>query len=70
VDASGNPIALQRIKGTPEYTVTEDDGSVQMEISGTEKLSIDSKEYHCTLHVELPKDLPPYFLDVGDITCS
>lgn len=69
IDENGAPIARHRIKGTREYTVTEEDGSFQAEISGRETLTIDSKQHHCKLSFDTPEDFE-FFFDIGDIECS
>lgn len=69
VDQSGHPLPLKRIKGTKDYTVTEEDGTFQMEIAGTEELTIDSKDLHCKLNISLPEKLPEYLIDLGNVPC-
>ncbi len=68
VDEDGQPIARERIQGARGYGFTEADGTFQIEISGTEVLSIASPRRRCTF--ELSMDKPPeYVLDVGDVVC-
>lgn len=69
VDEYGEPVARRRIKGTKEYTVTEEDGSFQAEIGGYETLEIDSDTHSCKISFDLP-DNPEYFLDIGEIECE
>jgi hypothetical protein len=69
LDLDGNPIVRERIKGLKGYGFTEDDGTFQVEISGTEKLYIESKRHSCVIELELPPD-PGYFVDVGDVVCK
>jgi outer membrane usher protein FimD/PapC len=68
LDEQGKPIAHQHIRGTREYTVTEDDGSFQAEITGSDKLFVKSKYYDCELKLEFT-EMPQYFIEVGDVRC-
>lgn len=71
VDSQGNPITQQRIKGTAEYSVSEEDGTFQAEVTGKEGLYIDSKRYHCRFDMAFPKEeLPDFILDVGTVVCK
>lgn len=69
VDKAGQPISNQRIKGPKEYTVTDEDGSFQAEITGKEVLKIDNKFNSCTLDLGI-KDAPEYIAQVGDVVCA
>ena len=69
IDEEGHIIPHERIKGTKEYTFTEDDGTFQGEVTGRDTLRIDSKRRHCT--IELPiTTKPEYFIDLHDIVCK
>lgn len=68
VDESGMPIGHQRIKGTKEYTATEEDGSFQAEIGGLESLEVSSSTHRCKLELSIP-ERPEYFIDLGDVRC-
>ncbi len=68
VDEQGQPMPRQRIKGTKEYTATEEDGSFQAEIGGIESLEVDSSKYKCKIALSIP-ERPEYFIDVGDVRC-
>jgi hypothetical protein len=68
IDENGDPVARQRIKGTKEYTATEEDGTFQAEIGGTETLTIETHGYQCKLSFDIPAD-QQYFLDLGDLPC-
>ena len=70
LDEFGQPIAYQRIQGTPDYSITEEDGSFQIEITGLEDLSIQSKYYNCALNLEMPEEDIEFFYDFGDLVCS
>lgn len=68
LDRDGNPISWQRIRGVSGYVYTEEDGSFQAEISGSEELHLRSAEHQCS--ISLP-DIPhgEYFTDYGDVYC-
>lgn len=68
VDRGGNPIPLQRIRGTREYVATDEGGHFQAEIAGDEALSVESPTVKCT--VTLPVfERSDYFNDLGDVSC-
>ena len=69
VDEQGNPVARQRVRGTRDYTATEDDGTFQAEIGQNTNLSIASPSYQCDLHLKLPEH-PDYFVDLGNVICT
>lgn len=69
LDEKGEPIPLERIKGVKEYALTEEDGTFQAELSGTEPLFIESDKYHCKI------TLPPItrkkeVVNFGDLVCK
>lgn len=68
VDEHGEPLARKRIKGTKEYTVTEEDGTFQAEVGGYETLKIESESHSCTISFDFP-ETPGYFFDIGDFPC-
>jgi len=68
VDPQGRPIAFQRIKGTEEYTITEEDGTFQAELSGFEKLYIESSQHRCSITLPELEDVQ-YFAEIGDLVC-
>ena len=71
LDAKGQPIPLERVRGTQEYCVTEEDGSFQAEINGKEPLYIKSRNYQCQIKTQLPdiNDVE-YLVDLGDVVCE
>jgi len=69
VDSEGNPLSYQRIRGTREYTATESDGSFQMEITGSEDLYVDGREYKCKLELSVD-EFPQYFIELGKVLCK
>ena len=69
LDQYGEPVARKRIRGTKEYTVTEEDGTFQAEIGGHETLTIDSPTHNCSLSFDI-QEHPEYFLDIGDLLCN
>ncbi len=68
IDEEGNPVSYQRIRGPKDYTITEDDGVFQVEISGGERLYIESEKYRCEFTAPDLKGAD-YVVDVGDIQC-
>ena len=66
--ADGAPIARERIRGTKEFTYTEDDGTFQGEITGKEPLYIESKRRRCELDLSIASR-PEYYLEAGDVIC-
>ncbi len=69
LDNENNPIKHQKIKGVSGYVYTEDDGSFQADLTGEEKLYIDSEKYNCK--ISLPKSQPTdIIVDYGDIICK
>jgi hypothetical protein len=69
VDQNGVSMAWKRIHGVREYTVSEEDGSFQAELSGHESLHIELDGQRCDL--SLPKiESVDYFLDLGDLVCN
>lgn len=69
VDKNGKPIPFQRIKGVKEYVVTEEDGSFQAEISGSEELRVESSLYQCKLPLTVPEEVE-FIYDLGEIRCE
>jgi hypothetical protein len=69
VDESGRPIPNQRIKGPREYTVADENGNFQAEISGKEVLRIENKQRACTLVLGIA-EVPEYLAQVGDVVCK
>jgi hypothetical protein len=68
VDPSGAPIARERVQGAKGYGFTEEDGSFQLEVTGEEPLSVNSKRHKCVFDFTFPES-PEYFLDAGEIVC-
>jgi hypothetical protein len=68
VDQNGAPLARQRIKGTKDYTATEQDGTFQAEVGGSESLFVESQVYRCKLDLNIT-ERPEYFVDLGDVRC-
>jgi hypothetical protein len=68
VDEDGRPIGRERVKGAKGYGFTEEDGSFQIEVTGRESLSIDSKRRKCSFDLKI-EEIPEYLLDVGEVVC-
>jgi hypothetical protein len=68
LDGDGNPIVRERIKGARGYGFTEDDGTFQIEVTGSETLVVDSKRKKCTIDIKFP-EAPEYVFDAGDVLC-
>ncbi len=68
VDEEGKPIAHERIKGTKDYSFTEEDGTFQAEVTGRETLYIDSRRLKCDLPINFDHR-PEYYLEAGDVVC-
>lgn len=69
VNKSGAPIALQRIRGPRDYVATDEQGNFQAEISGRERLYVETKEFNCTIELGELKE-SEYFVDLGDVVCK
>jgi len=68
VDPAGEPIPLERIRGTREFVATDDGGAFQAEVVGDEVLTIERDGKTCT--VELGDyERPEYFVELGDVVC-
>ena len=69
VDEDGNPIALQRLKGTREYVATDSEGYFQAELAGDEELSVEVNGKTCI--PEMPSyQEEDFFTDLGDVICK
>ncbi len=69
VDSSGTPIARERVQGARGYGYTEDDGTFQLEVTGEERLVINSKRHQCFFDLDFP-EMPEYFFDAGEVQCK
>jgi Mat/Ecp fimbriae outer membrane usher protein len=68
VDEAGNPLPWTRIKGPKHYTITEEDGVFQAELSAGIRLSVEKNELKCELR--LPKaEKMMHVHDFGDLPC-
>ena len=68
LDEDGKPIAWHRIRGLPGYSVTEEDGSFQIEMTGTNELNVKSNDYDCV--IDIPEhERAEFFVDFGDVVC-
>ncbi|NMC63408.1 MAG: hypothetical protein GYA55_09615 [SAR324 cluster bacterium] len=70
VDEKGQGVRHQRLKGLQEYTITEEDGSFQAEVNGTERVYVSNNDYEC--EIKIPEKAPQdeTIVDLGNIPCS
>jgi outer membrane usher protein FimD/PapC len=69
VDSEGKPMPRVRIRGTRNYTVTEEDGTFQIEITGDESLFVEKKGKRCDITIGITEQ-PQFFAEVGALTCN
>jgi outer membrane usher protein FimD/PapC len=68
VDEAGNPMPWTRIKGPKHYTITEEDGVFQSELSAGTRLFVEKDEKKC--EIQLPKiEKIMHVHDFNDVTC-
>jgi hypothetical protein len=69
VDANGNPLAWQNIKGARNYVTTDSDGYFQMELLGNEVPYVNTGKHQCVLALPMLKK-EEQFVQTGDIICG